>query len=138
MSADPKTAMRAIAGARYISVESYKRDGGAVRTPVWFAAAPGDDPVFYVYTTDDSFKVKRIRRNPKVRIASCDMRGGGLGAWTDGIATIGGAEEFAIGMRLLDRKYVPWKQLLGIGALFRRRRRVVIVLRPAAAGATAP
>jgi|GEM_PF-971562 len=131
MSGAAATAMRAIADARYISVESYKRDGGAVRTPVWFAVAPGDEPVFYVYTTDDSFKVKRIRRTPKVRLAVCDMRGGSLGAWIDARATIAGADEFAAGMRLLDRKYFPWKQLLGLGALFRRRRRVVITLRPA-------
>ena len=124
-------AMLAIAGARYINLESYKRDGGAVRTPVWFAAAPGAAPVFYFYTTGDSFKTKRIRRNGVVKIAACDMRGNVQGAWIAAQANIVSGADFQTGMQLLDRKYFPWKQLLGIGAFFRKRERVVMEIRSA-------
>lgn len=125
------TAMTAIADRRYINLESFRRDGKGVRTPVWFAAAPGAPSVFFVYTTDDSFKTKRIRRNPTVKIAACDMRGNVEGDWIDAHAEIVTGEAFTIGMQLLDRKYFPWKQLLGLGALFRRRQRVVIRITPA-------
>jgi hypothetical protein len=37
----------------------------------------------------------------------------------------------AHGMQLLNRKYFPWKQLLGVAAFFSRRERVVMALRPA-------
>jgi len=65
----------------YISLRSYKRDGGAVDTPVW--AAPLDGKL-YVFTLRETFKVKRISRNPKVQVAKCDVRGKLLGPWLDG------------------------------------------------------
>lgn len=65
----------------YISLRSYKRDGGAVDTPVWTAPLDGK---LYVFTLRESFKVKRIARNPKVQIAKCDIRGKLLGPWLDG------------------------------------------------------
>ena len=99
-----------------------------MRTPVWFAS--GGDGKFYIYTTADAGKVKRIRRNPAVKIAACDMRGSITGPWTDAVATLVTGEEYARAMRLLDRKYFPWKQLLNLSAsLFRRGERVVIALR---------
>jgi len=48
----------------------------------------------------------------------------------DAFAEVASAEEFELGMRLLDKKYLPWKQLLNISAmLFRRLKRIVIVIR---------
>jgi PPOX class probable F420-dependent enzyme len=71
--------------ARYINILSFKRDGGGVETPVW--AAPLDGKLV-VFTNRDSFKVKRIGRNPKVRVARCDARGTVLGPWVDATCTI--------------------------------------------------
>jgi hypothetical protein len=34
-------------------------------------------------------------------------------------------------MQLLNKKYFPWKQLLGVFAFFSRRGRTVFVIRPA-------
>lgn len=65
----------------YISLRSYKRDGGAVDTPVWTAPVDGK---LYVFTLRETFKVKRIARNPKVQVAKCDVRGKVLGPWHDG------------------------------------------------------
>jgi PPOX class probable F420-dependent enzyme len=64
---------------------SYKRDGNGVQTPVW--AAPLDGKLV-VFTLKDSFKVKRIGRNPKVRVAKCTVSGKVLGPWVDGICAI--------------------------------------------------
>ncbi|MGH7440074.1 MAG: PPOX class F420-dependent oxidoreductase [Polyangiaceae bacterium] len=71
--------------ARYISLLSYKRDGGAVQTPVWVAGLEGK---LVIFSNRDSFKVKRVGRNPKVRVARCDVRGKVLGPWHDGTCTI--------------------------------------------------
>ena len=38
--------------------------------------------------------------------------------------------DFDRAMRLLDRKYFPWKQLLGFFARFRGHARAVVALRP--------
>jgi PPOX class probable F420-dependent enzyme len=115
---------------RYLSLETYRANGTAVRTPVWFAAGPGSDIAkLYVYTTADSGKVKRLRRNGIVRIAACDMRGKITGPWIDAFAELVTGAESETGMRLLDRKYFPWKQLLNLGALLRHRERVVFAIR---------
>jgi len=89
--------------ARYINLLSYKRDGGAVRTPVW--AAPLDGKLV-VFTNRDSYKVKRIRRNPQVRVARCDARGHLLGSWIDATCAVveDGAQQERI-MDALTRKY---------------------------------
>lgn len=137
VSTSPAAAMRAIAGERYMTLESYRRDGQAVRTPLWFAVGSEDGaPVFYIYSTADSFKIKRIGRNPTIRVAPCTMRGVTTGAWIDARAEIVTGAEYAVGMQLLDRKYFPWKQLLGLGAVFRRRAHAVVAIRPAVEAVT--
>lgn len=123
------------AGERYLNLETFRRNGAAIRTPVWFVAddTPGDGPAtLYVYSTGDSMKVKRIRNNKAARIAACDLRGRVTGAWVEAEATIVDGAAFERGMRLLNRKYFPWKQLLNLSArLFRPKPRAVIALRPA-------
>jgi uncharacterized protein len=118
---------------KYLNLETFKKNGEGMRTPIWFAADPSVALDFsaaklYVYTIGDTGKVKRIRNNPRVRIAPCDMRGKVLGEWVDARAEIVTGEEAARGMRLLNKKYFPLKQILGLFALFSRRERIVIAL----------
>ncbi len=120
---------------KYLSLETFKKNGEGVKTPVWFAADPradlsGDGARLYIYTIGNTGKVKRIHNNPRVRIAPCTIRGELLGEWFDAIAGIVTGEEARYGMRLLNLKYFPWKQLLGFVALFSRRERIVMAIRP--------
>lgn len=69
----------------YVNVESFKRDGGGVKTPVWIAELDGK---LVLFTLGDSFKVKRVARNPKVKVAPCDVRGGVRGPWVDGTCVL--------------------------------------------------
>lgn len=94
----------------YVSLRSFKRDGGAVDTPVW--AAPLDGTLV-VFTLRDSFKVKRIRRNPRVQIARCGVFGAVSGPWRDGTCRI--VDDPATETRAyqaLDAKY-GWQMRLG-------------------------
>jgi len=59
-------------GGKYLSVTSFRRDGSGVATPVWFVL---DDGRLLVKTDADSYKVRRIRRNPSVRVARCTATG---------------------------------------------------------------
>ena len=59
-------------GEKVISLETYRRNGEPVRTPVWFLEENG---TLYVHTDDSTGKVKLIRRNPKVRVAPSHFRG---------------------------------------------------------------
>jgi len=124
------------AGQKYLNLETFKKDGTGVKTPVWFAAVPSasldsNEAKLYVYTIGVSGKVKRIRNNSLVRIAPCDMRGKVHGEWVEAHAEIVTGEEDARGTQLLKKKYFPWKQLLDFFAKFRNRDHTVFVLRPA-------
>ena len=124
----------ALLGKKYLSLESYRKSGKGVRTPVWFATAPSDrgEVMLYVYTTGDSGKAKRIRRTGVVKVAPCDGRGKVTGGWVAAEARIVEGAEFDRGMQLLNGKYWPWKQVLDLSArLFPRHQRVMIAIRAA-------
>lgn len=70
---------------QYINVETFRKNGAGVKTPVWFAM---DKDTLVVRTESSSGKMKRIRNNPKLRIAPCDSRGGVLGEWVEAHAEI--------------------------------------------------
>jgi hypothetical protein len=116
-------------GKRYLNLETFRKNGQGVRTPVWFAADPVDDATLYVYSTSQSGKAKRLRRGGAVRIAACNAKGTVTGNWIDAQAAIVEGEAFRHGMHLLDSKYWPWKQLLGLLARLRPQARVVIAIR---------
>ncbi|MGB2672787.1 MAG: PPOX class F420-dependent oxidoreductase [Candidatus Acidiferrum sp.] len=121
---------------KYLSLETFKKNGEGVKTPVWFAADPskdlaGNEARLYIYTIGNTGKVKRIRNNGHVKIAPCKIKGEPLGEFVDATAAIINGEEAARAMKLLNKKYFPWKQLLSFFALFSRRERVVMALRPA-------
>ncbi|NUP25633.1 MAG: PPOX class F420-dependent oxidoreductase, partial [Nocardia sp.] len=61
-----------LAQAKYVSLTTYKKDGTPVGTPVWVAP---DGDLLLVWTNPDSWKVKRIRRNPDVTLPVSDNRG---------------------------------------------------------------
>ena len=126
----------AFAGHKYLNLETFKKSGDGVKTPVWFAADPSvrldaSDAKLFVYTIGVSGKVKRIRNNPRVRIAPCTAGGKLLGDWVEARAEIVTGEEAVRGMDLLNKKYFPWKQLLGVFAFFSRRERIVFAIRRA-------
>jgi uncharacterized protein len=102
-------------GHKYIALETYRKSGEAVRTPVWFAQEPvaneqGGTTV-YVYTMDNSGKAKRIRRASRVRLAPSDGRGKPLGDWVEGEAIIGDAAAYEYGNSLMNKKYGLMKHL---------------------------
>jgi PPOX class probable F420-dependent enzyme len=68
---------------RYISLATFRRSGEAVPTPVWSAERDGK---FYVFTAAGSGKVKRLRNDPRIRVAACGPRGRVRGEWIDGRA----------------------------------------------------
>lgn len=71
------------AGKKHISLETYRKSGDHVRTPVWFIEENGE---LFVRTDSNTGKIKRIRNNPRVRIAPCNSRGTVKGEWVDGEA----------------------------------------------------
>ena len=97
------------ANAKYLNLETFRKTGVGVRTPVWFAQ---ENTTFYIYSASDAGKAKRIRNNPKVRVAPCDMRGNLRGAWVNSRARICEGPEAARGQDLLRHKY-GWMKIVG-------------------------
>ena len=71
--------------AKYINIQSYKKTGQPISTPVWFIIK--DNKIFF-RTSHNSGKIKRIRNNSNVKFALCDIRGKIKGEWYEGIAKI--------------------------------------------------
>src|SRR5439155_6235339 len=117
--------LRQFAGEKYLNLETYRKNGKAVATPVWFGQ---DGGVLYIYSLADAGKVKRIRNNPRVRIASCDMRGKLKGEWIEAQARIVQGDEAAKGHRLLDKKYGLLKKIGNVFSKLMKRERVVIAI----------
>ena len=87
----------------YLNLETFRKTGQGVKTPVWFVE---DGGFIYVSTMMDSGKVKRARRNPEVRVVPCDMRGTPKGEWLQARADL--VKDPALDSRvnaLLNRKY---------------------------------
>ena len=126
------TRFASLQGRKYLNIETFRKNGQAVRTPVWFAGEPEDGAPekVYVYSTTDSGKAKRIRNNGRVRVAPCDVRGKLFGEWIESGAEIVTGTEAEHGLKLLNKKYMPWKQLLDFFSLFSRNKRVVFLIHP--------
>ena len=113
------------AGEKYLNLETYRKNGTAVATPVWFAE---DEGMFYIYSLANAGKVKRIRNNSSVRVVPCDIRGNVKGEWVGGQARIVQGDEEAKGHRLLDKKYGVLKKTGNLISSLMNRERVVIAI----------
>ncbi|RME41476.1 MAG: PPOX class F420-dependent oxidoreductase [Caldilineae bacterium] len=90
-------------GHQYLNIETFRKNGAGVKTPVWFVRE-GD--ALYVWTQTDSGKARRIRRNGRVRIAPCKADGTPLGEWLDAHAKADDSPAaLAHVKRLMAKKY---------------------------------
>jgi PPOX class probable F420-dependent enzyme len=62
-----------LAGERYISLTTFKRDGTPVSTPVWVVSDDGER--LLVWSGAKTWKVRRLRRDPRVLVAPSSFRG---------------------------------------------------------------
>ncbi|MFI6865575.1 PPOX class F420-dependent oxidoreductase [Nocardia sp. NPDC050406] len=103
--------------ANYVLLTTFRKDGTPVGTAVWAALDAGR---LYIWTVTDSWKVKRLRRNPQVTLQPCDALGKPRGAVITGTGTILDAAGTDRVRSLIKRKYgIPgW---FGVyGSLLRR------------------
>lgn len=66
------TTLERLAEERFLLLTTFRRTGAPVATPVW-ACREGNE--ITVWTERNAGKVKRIRNNPRVELAACDLRG---------------------------------------------------------------
>ena len=96
---------------KYINLETYKKDGTPIRTPVWFVI---DDDLIYVITRDGTGKVKRLGNNQDVQIVSCSFKGEPKNDWVKAKAQKITGEKADIAIKLRKKKYGLSARLLGL------------------------
>jgi len=77
------TALQSLERESYLNLATFRRDGRAVETPVWFAARDGR---LYAFSEARAGKMKRLRNDPRIRVAACNVRGKVHGEWFAGSA----------------------------------------------------
>ena len=96
---------------KYINLETYKKDGTPVRTPVWFVI---DNDLIYVITRESTGKVKRLKNNHDVRIVLCSFKGEPKNEWIKGKAEKIMGEKANIVIKLRKKKYGMSARLVGL------------------------
>ena len=91
-----------VAKARCLALTTFKRDGTAVTTPIWFNVLHGK---LVVTTPATAWKVKRVANNPRVTFATCSQRGKVTGPVFTGTARVLPKDELGPVMVAKKKRY---------------------------------
>jgi uncharacterized protein len=81
---------------RFVSLTTFKRNGEAVSAPMWIGR---DGAGVFIWTPADSWKVKRVRKNPRVLLAPS----GRSGKVRNGVVPLEGTAEVITDPATVDR-----------------------------------
>jgi hypothetical protein len=81
---------------------TYRRNGTPVPTPVWAAEADG---LLYVRSERTAGKIKRLRRDARVLVAPCTVRGKPLGSPFEATARMLPSQDETVAEQALVRRY---------------------------------
>ena len=107
---------------KHLNLETYRNNGQAVKTPVWFVI---DNDIIYVTTPSTTGKVKRLNHNKNVRIAPSDLKGKLKGDWIGATAYFANESESTQAIKLRKKKYGLMAILVGI-SVYRKGTPIVI------------
>ncbi len=113
-------------GHKYISLTTFRKSGEPVSTPIWFVER---EISIYVWTEKNSWKVKRLSNDSRVRVAPSTVRGRVVGPSADGTAQIVSSEVKEEIENLMAAKY-GWMMRL-YSFLCRNKEMVVVEINPA-------
>jgi uncharacterized protein len=106
------TIVERLGAEKYVSVVTFRRNGTPVATPIWVVR---DGDALAIWTGADTGKVKRLRNNPEVTVAACDLRGRVRGEAVNGRAELMSAEDTERVRGLIIKKYglIGWLTIKG-------------------------
>ena len=107
---------------KYINIRTYKKNGHAVSTPVWFISKYNK---IYIGTRNQSGKFKRLKNNNNVSYALCNIRGKIKGEWHSGVAKIEPDIKMIIFSKITE-KYGIFAQIMNI--LYKIKKMDIIIL----------
>lgn len=113
-----------LASVSFINLETFRKNGNGVKTPVWFLYF---DQKIFVRTLSSSGKVKRVRLNSKVNIAPCTSNGTLTGEWTQGAGNLmSDTEECEKINRLITKKYGIMKTIIDLFSSIQKKQYTII------------
>ena len=103
--------MNVFSNEKYIALETFRKSGDSVKTPVWFVEK---DDLIWIVTRELTGKVKRLKNNNKVNVAVSSFSGKVKSKWFSGYAerVQGDMAQKAISSR--NKKYGIMARLIGI------------------------
>ena len=111
----------------YVNVETFRKTGVGVKTPVWFVQ---EGELLYVRTMANSGKVKRIRNNGNVNIAPCKADGTPVGDWFPAAAReIKDPATDKQVDRLLGKKYGLMKTFFSLASSLRKQEGTILEIK---------
>ncbi|MFK4099535.1 PPOX class F420-dependent oxidoreductase [Streptomyces sp. NPDC019531] len=110
------TSPERLGAGKFALITSYRKNGTPVATPVWVVR---DGDTLGVWTTADSWKVKRIRACGDILVGPCDLRGHPTGSQVPATAEIGDEATVARYRELIVRKYGITGRLTLLGSRLR-------------------
>ncbi|OBF41253.1 PPOX class F420-dependent enzyme [Mycolicibacterium peregrinum] len=97
-----ESTLETLSHSRYALLRSFRRDGTAADTPIWFVL----DGRTALFRTKIGPKTRRITARPDVELVICDHRGRITGTtWLTGRATVLHGEDAEEANRALHRRY---------------------------------
>jgi len=115
-------------GHQFMSLTTFRKNGEPKPTAVWFVQS-GDNLI--VYTGPESWKVKRIKNNPRIEVSPCERDGKVIGAETAvGTARIMTADEEKAAKKMFRSKYGLMKIFFDLMSTIRREDRVYLEITP--------
>jgi len=98
----PTGSLADLQGRKYCVLVTYKKSGEPMPSPLWFGTGNGK---LYFHTGAGTAKVRRIERNPQVRVAAATTRGRPLSPPLVGTARVLPIDEAAEAERCLQANY---------------------------------
>ena len=128
-STDSSDPFASLYSHQYALLKTFRKNGDAVATPVWFANENGK---LYITTGSTAGKVKRIKNNRRATLTPCDQRGRivGDGKEVEGTARVLSEVEYAHANTVLLRKYKFMYRMFDVLGFLTRRRSTYIEISP--------
>jgi PPOX class probable F420-dependent enzyme len=118
------TALEQLERQQYLNLETFRKSGESMKTPVWFVK---EAEKLYIRTIDGSGKVKRVHNNGHVNVAACKVDGTLLSEWMPAQARhVKEPDVDKEVARLINKKYGLIGIILSLNSRLRHTRHAIL------------
>lgn len=112
---------------KYLSISTFKKNGEKKSTPVWYVAK---DKKLYIWTADNSWKIKRIKNNNNVEFTASNFKGEHLKESLSGTARIMDKSEEKFPLKLFKDRYGFQYTIFRLMGKLQRSKNIFIEITP--------